>query len=637
MATRQRFTVPGFTVSPSLHQNTPGAENRRHCSVPVVPSPMSCDRVESRKNSLCALQGMKKKDCLFSPVGYAQKRAPAKSVFSPHSLAKNLTPALLKTQRRLQTMSAVSTDDSEGGVSPLWEYEEKENEPVGVKPEGETRSEPVKTSTGPDVHHHLAESDKFTFSAEAGDAPSARLTAPQENFSRPAAAAADAGQAAGPVSGKRTFSDMERSPEASPTRAKRCNAAYTRCFPIPAEERHSGLTGVFSTVRLEDFGSSGPVQEPGPASSPLGVAKNLFCELDDPGEEVFLLDRGLENSSFTSDQELCRNLSLDSDGSLNEISVLVGNSPASAEPSPRPLSAAAAAAAAAALSSPGDERPEASKAFADPTPQRPALGSNLFRRGELHSPFPGRPWACGAASAAAAQSPCFLKPKSVVAFRSYCSSINRSNVSGHSLDAMETSAMASFCSVTAAVTPVQKRLSSSSSLYQTPQPMTPSHTPFRTPKSVRRGPVPAEGAQILGTPDYLAPELLLGTPHDFAVDWWALGVCLFEFLTGVPPFNDETPQLVFQNILNGDIPWPEEEEELSENARNAIEMLLTKDLAKRAGFKELRGHPLFEGLDWDHIQDLAMPFVPQPEDETDTSYFEARNQAQHLAVSGFSL
>lgn len=43
------------------------------------------------------------------------------------------------------------------------------------------------------------------------------------------------------------------------------------------------------------------------------------------------------------------------------------------------------------------------------------------------------------------------------------------------------------------------------------------------------------------------------------VDWWALGVCLFEFLTGVPPFNDETPQLVFQNILNRgryqQLPW----------------------------------------------------------------------------------
>lgn len=37
---------------------------------------------------------------------------------------------------------------------------------------------------------------------------------------------------------------------------------------------------------------------------------------------------------------------------------------------------------------------------------------------------------------------------------------------------------------------------------------------------------------------------------DEGVDWWALGVCLFEFLTGVPPFNDQTPELVFQNILN---------------------------------------------------------------------------------------
>lgn len=107
------------------------------------------------------------------------------------------------------------------------------------------------------------------------------------------------------------------------------------------------------------------------------------------------------------------------------------------------------------------------------------------------------------------------------------------------------------------------------------------------------------------------------------VDWWALGVCLFEFLTGVPPFNDETPQLVFQNILNRggfglrtltqnlcfmetdfnavfsclflppdcyscfllDIPWPGGEEELSANARNAIEILLTMDVTNRSGLK----------------------------------------------------
>ncbi|MEQ2244828.1 hypothetical protein ILYODFUR_021203 [Ilyodon furcidens] len=167
--------------------------------------------------------------------------------------------------------------------------------------------------------------------------------------------------------------------------------------------------------------------------------------------------------------------------------------------------------------------------------------------------------------------------------------------------------------------------------------MSTSHTPYRTPKSVRRGALPVEGAPILGTPDYLAPELLLGKPHDCMVDWWALGVCLFEFLTGVPPFNDETPQLVFQNILNRDIPWPEGEEELSAKSRNAIEILLTMDMAKRAGLKELKRHPLFADLDWDNLQNQPMPFIPQPEDETDTSYFEARNNAQHIVVSGFSL
>ncbi|NXH15354.1 GWL kinase, partial [Bucco capensis] len=122
-----------------------------------------------------------------------------------------------------------------------------------------------------------------------------------------------------------------------------------------------------------------------------------------------------------------------------------------------------------------------------------------------------------------------------------------------------------------------------------------------------------------------------------AVDWWALGVCLFEFLTGIPPFNDETPAQVFQNILKRDIPWPEDEEKLSDNAQNAIDILLTIDSTKRAGLKELKHHPLFDGVDWDNLQNQTMPFIPQPHDETDTFYFEARNNAQHLTVSGFSL
>ncbi|XP_048693773.2 serine/threonine-protein kinase greatwall isoform X2 [Caretta caretta] len=232
-----------------------------------------------------------------------------------------------------------------------------------------------------------------------------------------------------------------------------------------------------------------------------------------------------------------------------------------------------------------------------------------------------------------------LLKKNVVAFRSYNSPINVSNasepsrISLASLDVMDLSPACSG-SYPMAITPAQK--GRSYRVYQTPNRGN-ADTPYRTPKSVRRGAAPVEGERILGTPDYLAPELLLAKPHGPAVDWWALGVSLFEFLTGIPPFNDETPQQVFQNILKRDIPWPEGEEKLSSNAQNAIDTLLTIDTTKRAGLKELKHHPLFHGVDWDNLQNQTMPFVPQPVDETDTSYFEARNNAQHLTVSGFSL
>ncbi|XP_009677909.2 serine/threonine-protein kinase greatwall isoform X2 [Struthio camelus] len=230
-----------------------------------------------------------------------------------------------------------------------------------------------------------------------------------------------------------------------------------------------------------------------------------------------------------------------------------------------------------------------------------------------------------------------LFKKNAVVFRSYNSPINVSNASEPcsmaSLDIMDLSPACSG-SYPTAITPSQK--GRPHRVYQTPH-QGDADTPYRTPKSVRRGAAPVEGERILGTPDYLAPELLLTKPHGSAVDWWALGVCLFEFLTGIPPFNDETPTQVFQNILKRDIPWPEGEEKLSDNAQNAIDILLTIDSTKRAGLKELKHHPLFHDVDWDNLQHQTMPFIPQPDDETDTSYFEARNNAQHLTVSGFSL
>uniref|UniRef100_A0A182SR81 Serine/threonine-protein kinase greatwall n=1 Tax=Anopheles maculatus TaxID=74869 RepID=A0A182SR81_9DIPT len=161
-------------------------------------------------------------------------------------------------------------------------------------------------------------------------------------------------------------------------------------------------------------------------------------------------------------------------------------------------------------------------------------------------------------------------------------------------------------------------------------------TPFRTPKSVRRAPLGSD-ERILGTPDYLAPELLLQQGHGPAVDWWALGVCLYEFLTGVPPFNDETPQKVFENILGRLIEWPTGDESLSADAVEAVEQLLEMDQTKRPAAEQMQRMPFFACIDWKHMSLMEPPFIPNPDDPQDTGYFEARNVMQHLKLSNFNL
>lgn len=160
---------------------------------------------------------------------------------------------------------------------------------------------------------------------------------------------------------------------------------------------------------------------------------------------------------------------------------------------------------------------------------------------------------------------------------------------------------------------------------KTPTTLSNCYTPYRTPKSVRRGGQTAANRsddRILGTPDYLAPELLLKQGHGPAVDWWALGVCLFEFCTGAPPFNDETPQAVFTNILARDVPWPEDQEALSAGATDAIDALLTLDQATRPSAKEVRAMTLFRNFPWDEPSTATSPFIPQPDDKYDTCYFQ---------------
>ncbi|CAF1042106.1 unnamed protein product [Adineta ricciae] len=148
--------------------------------------------------------------------------------------------------------------------------------------------------------------------------------------------------------------------------------------------------------------------------------------------------------------------------------------------------------------------------------------------------------------------------------------------------------------------------------------------------SFLRSPIhPNVSGPVLGTPDYLSPEILLQDEnHTSAVDFWALGVCLFQFLVGVTPFSDECPRAIISNILNYRILWPEDDEsQLDDDAISVIKGLLSYDPNLRLQLDDLKKEPFFDTIDWDNLANAPVPFIPAPDNDSDTFYFEARNRA----------
>ncbi|KAF8762972.1 hypothetical protein HU200_008819 [Digitaria exilis] len=132
----------------------------------------------------------------------------------------------------------------------------------------------------------------------------------------------------------------------------------------------------------------------------------------------------------------------------------------------------------------------------------------------------------------------------------------------------------------------------------------------------------------VGTPDYLAPEILLGMTHGPTADWWSVGVILFELLVGIPPFNAEHPQIIFDNIMNREIPWPHVPEEMSFEAYDLIDKLLMENPVQRLGATgagEVKAHPFFKDINWDMLARQKVVFIPSTDDEYDTSYFACRH------------
>ncbi len=126
----------------------------------------------------------------------------------------------------------------------------------------------------------------------------------------------------------------------------------------------------------------------------------------------------------------------------------------------------------------------------------------------------------------------------------------------------------------------------------------------------------------------MCPESVLGIgTDDDTVDWWALGVVTYEFLYGFPPFNAETPEKVFDNIISRRIKWFEGEQEISPEARDFMERLMCMDPGRRLGANgaaEVKSHPFFAGIDWNTISTVEAHFVPNPSNPEDTDYFDAR-------------
>ena len=102
-------------------------------------------------------------------------------------------------------------------------------------------------------------------------------------------------------------------------------------------------------------------------------------------------------------------------------------------------------------------------------------------------------------------------------------------------------------------------------------------------------------------------------------------------LVGMPPFHDETPEKIFENILKHKIEWPEEDDEaLTEEAINCINSLLNPKAGERFKLNDLKKHKLFESINWNMLIYEKAPFQPKPDNDLDTYYFKARNDQQNI-------
>ncbi|XP_050235380.1 phototropin-1 [Mercurialis annua] len=116
---------------------------------------------------------------------------------------------------------------------------------------------------------------------------------------------------------------------------------------------------------------------------------------------------------------------------------------------------------------------------------------------------------------------------------------------------------------------------------------------------------------FVGTEEYIAPEIISGAGHTSAVDWWALGILLYEMLYGYTPFRGKTRQKTFSNVLHKDLKFPGSRQQVSLQAKQLMYRLLHRDpknrLGSREGANEIKRHPFFKGVNWALVRCMNPP------------------------------
>ena len=142
---------------------------------------------------------------------------------------------------------------------------------------------------------------------------------------------------------------------------------------------------------------------------------------------------------------------------------------------------------------------------------------------------------------------------------------------------------------------------------------------------------------LCGTPEYLAPEIILNKGHGKPVDWWTTGILLYEMIAGIDPFSDDDPMMVYHKILKGKMKFPSS---FDSNAKSLVKHLLEADLTKRygnlkGGVADIKGHRLFKNLDFLklNLKQISPPYIPKVKNSSDIGNFATYPDSDKAAVA----